>query len=384
MFLRLTVFSVMLNLVPILHTKGAEGRRADDVFNWPPAFEALFGNPVIKERRGFFSKDSALVYGAGRYNAYDGMMRASQPSGVVVCSRVALSVERANQLAAEALAARFYQLVLQANRRTRYEKLMNMRELIPMEKDRFVAIASKRLVEQSTGSLEEDAWWNVRMGVMESASSRYQLVIINLHHDKGNGRVNHGHFCFGLREIGGDAEQDLVFDFRAPWYADRRPRMTEALNFHNKLRLKSDTQNFYDWLFTQTEYRNCWVNLWFLPTTESQVTLLRSFNERGIQHAAGSFRPFRKNCASLGLLFYVRLQSFAADSLLRRGPSIDFPVEVGNRVKDSYSGLPFFRVDNMTVANGREPTAKSEIHQAQPSRSSSRVFRELQKAPGAN
>ena len=384
MFLRLTVFSAMLSVVSMLHATGAEGHRAGDAFDWPPAFEALFGNPVIKDRRGLVFKESVIVYGAGRYNAYDGMMRGAQPSGVMVCSRAKLSADRVNELAAEALARRFYQLVLHSNRRTRYEDLMEMGELLPMEKERFVTIATKRLAGESTGSPEEDAWWNVRMGVPESASSRYQLVIINLHYDQGDGKVNHGHFCFGLREIGGDAEQDLVFDFRAPWYVDRRPRTTEAVNMHNNLRLMSDTQNLYDWLYTQTEYRNCWVKLWFLPATESQVTLLRSFHERGVQHAAGSFRPFRKNCASLGLLFFDRLQPFTADFLLKRGPSIDFPVAVGKRVKEPYGELPFFRVDNMTDVNGRVPTAKSEIHRAQPSRASSRVFRELQKARGAN
>ncbi|MGB0240857.1 MAG: hypothetical protein ACPGIH_08520, partial [Verrucomicrobiales bacterium] len=72
------------------------------------------------------------------------------------------------------------------------------------------------------------------------------------------------------------------------------------------------------------------------------------------------------------------------DSPLRRGPSIDFPVGVANRVKEPYEKPPFFRVENMTRVNGREPTAKSEIHRAQPSRASSRVFRNLQKVPGAN
>ena len=386
MFLRLTIFSAILSLVSMLHAIGAEGHRAAEVYDWPPAFEALFGNPVIKKRRGLIFKQSAMVYGAGRYNAYDGMLRGTQPSGVVVSSAAKLSAERLNELAAEALARRFYQLVLHSDRRTRYEDLMQMGELLPMEKERFIAIATKRLAGELTGLPEEDAWWNVRMGSPEMAGSRYQLVIINLHYDEGGGKVklNHGHFCFGLREIGGDAEQDLVFDFRAPWDLDRRPKITEAVNLHNKLRLMSDTQNLYDWLYTQTEYRNCWVNLWFLPATQSQVTLLRSFNERGVQHAAGSFRPFRKNCASLGSLFFARLQPFTADSLLRRGPSIDFPVGVANRVKEPYEKLPFFRVENMTHVNGREPTAKSEIHRAQPSRASSRVFRDLQKVPGAN
>ena len=47
MFFRLTVFSAILSLVSMLHAIDAEGHRAANVYDWPPAFEALFGLSLI-------------------------------------------------------------------------------------------------------------------------------------------------------------------------------------------------------------------------------------------------------------------------------------------------------------------------------------------------
>jgi hypothetical protein len=63
----------------------------------------------------------------------------------------------------------------------------------------------------------------------------------------------------------------------------------------------------------------------------------------------------------------------------------DIPTKTADRIVEERGGeFPFFQLENNTHESGREPTAKSQIHRAQPSREASRSFRKLRAPAGIN
>ncbi len=384
MFKRFTLVCLVLLVAPLGVAENPPQLRASGVFAWPPAFSALFGDPVIVTKRGMSESGRARVFGGGSYHSFDGIRRPKASAKVFLYSRGSLSPAEVQHEAAEALARKFFRLVLNPNNLSTYEKRMKMGELIPMDEEVFVELAREQLLEGSSSEDVRNAWWTVRMGLPGTPDPGRRLVILNQHFDHNGEKETHGHFCFGIRKEGGDPNEDRVYDFRAPWFEDRNPRLTEAVNLHGRLQLSGFTENMYDWLYTQTEYRNCYVNLWFLPVTQEQVKLLSYFWKRGEPHVAGDFRPFRKNCASLGLLFYDRILPINTELIAARAPSVDLPVAVAEKIVEPVDEAVFYLLPNVTDERGREPTAKSFVHTPQPSRASSRPFRKLATVPGAN
>jgi len=385
MILKISAFSILLSFSLTLVAEGKEPVRASDVFEWPPGFEAMFGDPAIRVLKGTSRRGFGTVVGAGRYNVYDGVMRGEQPSWVTVWVPRNASAAQVNEVAAEALARSFYSHVLHPRQLSRYEDLFGFRELIAMDKERFCKIAKRRLLGGATGSAGEDAWWNIRMGIAGEVDSTHQLVIFNQHWQvTESDKDSYGHFCFGLRKKGGDAQRDIVLDFRAPWFEDRRASTTEAVNLHNRLKIDNTIWNMYDWLYSQTEHRGCYVNCWFIPVTKDQVTLIRHYVEVGNLHLGGNFRPFRKNCASIGQLFLNRLGPFTDGIVASRPPSIDMPKVIAQKIVAKYDDAPFFQVTDVTDERGRFPTAKSHIFRAQPSRETCRPFLLMRAEPSIN
>jgi hypothetical protein len=175
-----------------------------------------------------------------------------------------------------------------------------------------------------------------------------------------------------------------MFDFRAPWPYDRRARFTEAPNIHNRLKLERTTPNLYDWFYTQTEHRNCYINMWAVPIFEEQLTLLREIINRSEVVQAGNFRVGKKNCASLGTHFLDRILPFG-EGVERGVQLIDYPVKTAQFVAKRFSdNANYVNLTNITKKLGRTPTSKSKLHPAEPSRTRSRGFRLLQKNPGLN
>ncbi|MDF1656833.1 MAG: hypothetical protein P1U58_04430 [Verrucomicrobiales bacterium] len=288
--------------------------------------------------------------------------------------------ENAAQIFAEA----FHEKVLSRENRNWHERRLGLDKILIPEEDDFVALAERKLLGRPAEEPWLDAWWKVRMGLPQTPDRSHHLILINLHYDHFGKKTTNGHFCFALRRKGGSPEGDMLFDFRAPWDLNRSPRFTEGLNLHNRLLLSAIVENLYDWLYTQTEYRHCYVECWFLPISKEQVTLLKHIGDRPVIHEAGHFRAFRKNCASLGLGFLHRLEPIGTPLPLGRGVA-DIPTVAARRILDEFEEEPpYFRLKNVTHERDREPTAKSTIHRALPTRSSSRAFRLLQTVPEAN
>ncbi|MEM7697818.1 MAG: hypothetical protein AAF236_05380, partial [Verrucomicrobiota bacterium] len=192
---------------------------------------------------------------------------------------------------------------------TRFERRLRLDELIPVSREEFVSWSGRRLSGERLADPLADAWWTIRTGAVQRADQTHDLLLINLHTQflEPKKKESAGHFCFGIRNRGGDANGDLVFDFRAPWYLDSSPTIPDALNFDNSLQIRAFSANLYDWLYTQTSIRGCYVKIWFVPISVEQRTLLEGIADVDSIHAGGPFKPARKNCASLGLLFLDRL-----------------------------------------------------------------------------
>ena len=180
-----------------------------------------------------------------------------------------------------------------------------------------------------------------------------------------------GHISLGLRHKNGRTDTDFILDFRAPWNLDRPPTPFEGFNFGNTLKLAGFTENLYDWLHTQTAHRGCYVKVWALPISREQTVILRHFDKRIEVHQGGNFRALRKNCASLALLFYDRLQP-VHESLVASPAVADMPLPNALRIVSDYERVPFATLPNVTEEFGREPTARSKVHSAAPSRATSR------------
>ncbi|MEM9281119.1 MAG: hypothetical protein AAGA96_04775 [Verrucomicrobiota bacterium] len=357
--------------------------RAREVFDWPPAFEALFDNALIRVREGNASTQ-ARVLGGGGYDPFDGIVSPSAPAKIVIRTNHEISDRILFDEVATAAAREFYRRVLDSSNRSRYEKRMNMGELVPMDEETFVEIARRRLLGRPADQAIHNAWWTVRMGAVGIPARGHRLLIVNIHLDKDGEGETHGHFCFGIRRNGGDPDGDRLYDFRAPWELVRRPKITEAVNVDDSLQLQGFSENLYDWLYTQTEYRFCYVRMWALPVNREQIALLDAFSRDGAPFQAGPFRPFRKNCASLGALFYDRIRPINEALVTSRGPSIDFPKKVAAEIIETELNPPLLMISNVTDDRGREATASSHIYQPQPSRASSRPFQKLAAHPDFN
>ena len=349
-------------------------------FSLPPAMKEVYGEAVVHQKPAQAGEaQSARIRGAGCYVPRRGIIPARHRAHITVRGDIG-----ADDLAA-ILLNDFYSRVLSLRKRSWHERRLELAEFVPISEEAFIKLGSRRLIKGKSGVPWFDAWWAIRMGLPQTPDRSHHLVIICLKHDHDGKKYSFGHFCFALRKRGGDAQGDVVFDFRAPWYEDRTPTLIEGMNSGSKLEpITGHTANFYDWLYTQTSYRNCFVEMWFLPVSREQATVLRYFDEEIEPHDAKEFRGIRKNCASLGMAFVDRLGPISEPISLGMGLA-DIPTKTADRIVEERGGeFPFFQLENNTQESGREPTAKSQIHRAQPSREASRSFRKLRAAAGIN
>ncbi|MDF1751972.1 MAG: hypothetical protein P1U89_04260 [Verrucomicrobiales bacterium] len=349
-------------LLPIwfLLSQAVRSETISDRVDWPPVFERSYGDPKL------------LVFNA---EGVEPKIQFIRPARLVTV--------RADDSCPEAqidwtIRQYFLGLLwkdyLAQGALSENEIRLNMKELVPMPRATFLKIGHCHLAGRSTGNRVHDAWWRVRTGMDLKESCDHLLAITTLEWDDPD-KYSHGHFAFALRKRGGDIHTDALYDFRAPWELDRRPRFTEAPNIHNKLKLKALRENLYDWIYTQTEFRNSHVTMSFVKVHEEQVALLRAYNGR--VHEAGNFRVFKKNCASLGTQFINRLlpldeeikgeHSFADLPLRKNQHTIE---QLGGLIKEVY-------IENRTLEAGREPTSRSKLHPAKPSRKLSRGYQIL-------
>lgn len=359
-------------------------QRVSDLLALPPAFEALIGDPVIEWETGSGVAGGTRLLGLNVFRPKRGFGERGGSQRLILRAEPVSDATLLGERVARFLAEAFHRKVLSEESLNWHERRLGIDQLFIPEEERFVELAARKLAGKPTLEPWFDAWWKVRMGLPQTPDPSHHLVLINQHRDHFGRKISTGHFCFALRKRGGDAENDVLFEFRAPWELDRPHRVTEGLNFHNRLLLSATAENLYDWLYTQTEYRHCHVDCWFLPVSKEQVTLLRHIADRPVVHEAGQFRAFRKNCASLGLAFLHRLEPIGTPLPLGRGLA-DIPAVAVRRVLENYeSEAPYFRLTNVTHERGREATAKSEIRRAQPTRADSRAFCMLRSVPEVN
>lgn len=344
----------------------------------PPAFQALFGDPEVIHKPYHKGGSQVRLSGVGDYRPFFGIQQSPFPQKLIV--RGFESDAELQRVLAESYSRRFFREMLDSENLSRYERRMKMGELIELSEDEFVALSKRMLTGGSAGAPYLDAWWTVRMGLPQTPDREHHLLVTIIHTGKEAERriESMGHISLGLRHRSGQANRDFIVDFRAPWELDRPPTPLEGFNFGNSLKLAGFSENLYDWLYTQTAHRGCYVKVWALPISREQTTILRHFDERIRVHEGGNFRALRKNCASLALLFYDRIQP--VHQALAASPTVaDLPLPNALRIVSEYDDVPFASLSNVTEECGREPTAKSEIHRAVPTRASSQVFQKLRR-----
>lgn len=374
--------SAVIALIGAVHAEPPQ--RVSDLLSVPPVFHSFAGDPLIQFKPAKGSKREAKLSGFNGFHPKSGFGHGEEDGRLLLWIKGDESEPEVRREAALTLAKEFQRRVLGRENLNRHEKRLHLDSLFWNDGSQFVRLATKKLMGEKASEPWLDAWWKVRMGLPQTPDPMHSLILINLHYDHFEEKKSFGHFCFGLRKVGGDAEGDLLFDFRAPWDLDRQPRITEAVNIHNRLVLSANVENLYDWLYSQTEFRHCYVECWFLPISKEQVTLLRHIANRPVAHEAGQFRVFRKNCASLGMGLLHRLQPIGTPVPLGRGVA-DIPTVAAKNILEQLDDTPpYFRLTNVTHERGREPTAKSTIHKAVPSRATSRAFRLLRTVAEVN
>ena len=345
----------------------ARSETIDGRLAWPRVLKESFGNPEIKIIQSIDETAAPVTF--------------LRPARTVFVRTRGIGGEEVNRLLASYFSGLFWDRFLSDEVRDEFDKRLNLREIIPLTKREAVRIGTCQMLGRSSGSATKDAWWKVRTGSILTESTTHLLGIASLEWDE-EGAHSFGHYAICLRQRGGNADGDSIYDFRAPWREDRRPRFTEGPNFHNRLKISALQQNLYDWAYTQSEHRNCNVTLSFFKVSEEQVLLLQSFNGR--VHEAGNFRAFKKNCTSLGTRFMNRI--LPVDEPV---PGKDAAFDIPNRAREAtlkrFGGIiTEVGIENVTDERGRKPTNKTDIHPAEPSRGASRPFRILKDLPEIN
>ncbi|MAS95261.1 MAG: hypothetical protein CMO55_18845 [Verrucomicrobiales bacterium] len=374
-----TIFVAVFCCV-LVSERTAFGASVSDWLDFPPSFVRLFGDPAIDWKEGV--RDEIRLTGVGEFTPKGGFEREVQKPRVVVDASL-IGEGGVKERLANLLSERFFEEVIARKNLTMHEKRIRIQELIPMTKEEFAKMSTRRLLRRPGNPKWFQTWWIARMGLPMHPDPNHQLIIMNLHYDREDGKQRAGHFAFAIREKGGNPNRDIVFDFRAEWYLERRATLTEALNLNNDLPMRGYTKNLYDWLYTQTELRNCHADFWFLPVYREQVELFYHFSDMVQVHEAGQFKPIRRNCTTLGLAFLDRVKPFRTPLPLGKGVA-DVPTVGAKRYLKPYGDVPYIRITNYTDDRGREPTTISKIHRAEPSRATCRPFRELRNFAPAN
>ena len=377
-------------MLVLFFTPSLAAEKVSDHFLLPPAMEKLVGNPAIHYLAPEKAPAKSFLLGFGNYEPLHGFGPRLTRSRILIVGANELPPEDIASLIAVPLLRTFYEEVLSEEARSQYARELFMKELLPISKARFLALGSQVLCQGSSGVAWFDNWWKVRMGLPLTRSHDHHLVLINLQMADPGFQSKTGHICLGLREKGGNPDEDTIIEFRAPWYLDRIPTIVEGLNLNDNLPTRVYPENFYDWLYTQTELRNNNVRLWLLPIAKEQVQLIRAFLDLRGFHEAGQYRPLRGNCASLALLFLHRIQPLDTPLLLEKHLA-DLPFQASERVRRQFRETtgrdrpyPQFSMEARTRLNGLEPTAKSKMHRAQPSRRHSGAFQDLQRWENEN
>ncbi len=255
-------------------------------------------------------------------------------------------------------------------------------EFAPVNREVFLRHGTAMITGQPSNApqLIHD-WWNVRMGVPLPVSKTYHIAAINIYHDDGGSEV--GHFCIGVRKIGGDADDDFVIDIRAPWYEDGAASFKQALNHDNSLINQLIPNNMYDWLYTQGEFRGCRSEIWFMRVSDAQVRLLQTILHRKNRIKTGPFRPLKGNCASIGEKILNRVLPLDHDFQLMYTIG-DVPRPTAKQMVRRFGGDVAFVVLHSHQREGEPITAKSAIHPAEPSRSTTPEFKQLRSVPELN
>lgn len=352
-----------LLLFIFLSTVSSRSETIDERLAWPPVFERAYGNPEVIVREGANCPAPRVTFVRPLAKVY-----VKMPAGCG-CSDVD------GALRSHFLGVAWEDFLADANL-SFYEEKLNVEELIPMDRREFFRIGQCHLAGGSTGNCARDAWWKVRMDQPLTPSRDHLLAMTALVWDDPD-KTTFGHFSFLLRRRGGCPDGDLVFDFRAPWLLDRRPRFTEAPNFHNRLKLRTWKENLYDWIYTQTEYRNCHIRIQFVETFQEQVTLLKAFDG---EQRAGNFRVLKKNCASLGLQTLNRIIPLD-DRIKGEHKLVDLPFKTYENSIEKFGAIDLEEIfiENVTQERGNEFTSKTALRRAGPSRGTSRGYSILQK-----
>lgn len=339
-------------------------QKMSERFVWPPVFEREFGDPTLVIKKNVMVKKIAVTQ---IHPTKKVILKV--PAGVECCADQALKdffLKRIwnSYFAPQALSDRAVSLM--------------MEELIPLSQNEFFRIGRCKLAGQSAGELQ-DTWWKVRMGYPLKPSETHQLTVCSLAWAEST-TLSQGHFCFAIRKRGGDPDGDFIMDFRAAWYEDRRPRASEGFNLDGDLNLRAYRENFYDWLYTQDEIRNCNISLRFAQIAPEQICLLKAFGDR--DRDSGAYRLIRKNCSSLGSLFINQL--LPIDQPLQYTHVIaDYPDRVNDATIKRFGG-EIAALEYPSIADSENFSNANPTQRAKPSREKSRVYQLLLKEPSIN
>ncbi len=363
---RLITKALILPVI-FLTTQTARSETIDTRLEWPRVLKDSFGNPQIKIVSSTDEAAPPVIF--------------LRPARTVFVRTRRTGEEEVNRLLASYFSGLFWDRFLSDETRDGLDERLNLREIIPLTKQDVVRIGTCQMLGRTSGSVTADAWWKIRTGCVLTESTTHVMGIASLEWDEEGAR-NFGHYAICLRQRGGNPDGDSIYDFRAPWLEDRRPRTTEGFNLHNRLKIRALQENLYDWAYTQSEHRNSNVTISFVKVSKEQVLLLQSFDGR--VHEAGNFRAFKKNCTSLGTRFINRILP-VDEPVPGKDAAFDIPYYAKEATGRRFGGIiAEVEIENVTDVRGQKPTNKTDIHPAEPSRGASRPFRILKSLPEIN
>ncbi len=362
----------------------AESPRASDYLQLPPVMARLMGDPRIE----FVASESEAAPGRipGRVGSRSIALRrvtATSATALRVAERrhpgsitVVSPRDRSAEAVREAVARSISEFFWGAH----FEGRDNRLELIPLTRHRFVRIGQGQLTRRPVSDELGNAWWRVRMGLPLTPDPDYHLILSDCFTESLN--LPYGHFAVGLRRRGGDLEEDLAIDPRAPRYEAEAPALVEYLNANGSMVNGVHTWNLWDWYHTQVQYRDITLKMRIVSLAREQALLLKQLAHRDDLREVGPFRVATFNCATLGLKLM--------DSLL----PLDRPIRTGQLVvktpgrgiRKAAERFPFvtaLEIPSETIKNGRELTSRSDVRPA-PDRVNTVVFQILSRIPEIN
>ena len=238
-------------------------------------------------------------------------------------------------------------------------------ELGRLSKDEVITTGTKRLLGETVADPIANAWWDVRMAPKEDSpedafQQGYLLFVTNNLGPFDTFRV--GHISVGVRQIGGEPNDDFTLDFRAPTSKDYELNLKNFFFGDEDVINGIRVYNLWDWVHVQKDNRKVDIFARVYRLTDAQAVLLRDYTEWKNEYLSGRFRLLGNNCAALSEEFFDAI--LPLDQPLSRGLApVALPKDVVKHAAERFPVLGSVTFDASEVSEDVTKTPPFVIEQ---------------------